>query len=185
LAAGNCTVATPCLYRSGSGQTRSQLVQFQLGLLGNPPSAHFTQGNQIVSVKDYGAELGGPIVKDRLWIWGSYGRQKADLLTIVDVSAMTDLKTEKVTLNAQIAPSNSATLFYFNSAKVKIGRNAGPTRPQETTWDQGHFGDRRTADKVEDTHIFSSSFYLPGLYSVVNGGFELIPEGSPNATTYW
>ncbi len=73
LSAGNCTPATPCAYRSGTGATRSQLVQFQLGLLGAPPAAHFTQGNQIISVDDYGAELGGPIIKDRLWVWGSYG----------------------------------------------------------------------------------------------------------------
>ncbi len=138
-----------------------------------------------MSVKDYGAEVGGPIVKDRLWIWGSYGRQKVDLLTIADVSDKTDLETENVKLNAQILPSNSATLFYFNSDKVKIGRNAGPTRPQETTWNQGHFGKTPTAYKAEDTHIFSSSFYLTGLYSVVNGGFQLAPQGGLDATTYW
>src|SRR4051794_17382365 len=147
--------------------------------------AVFKQGNRIVNVYDYGAEVGGPIVKDRLWIWGSYGRQKVHLLTIADVSDRTDLKTENIKLNAQILPSNSATAFYFNSEKVKIGRNAGPTRPQETTWDQGHFGDKPTAYKVEDTHIFSSNFYLTGLYSVVNGGFELVPEGGLANTPYW
>jgi hypothetical protein len=136
-------------------------------------------------VKDYGAEVGGPIIKDRLWVWGSYGRQKVDLLTISDVSDKTDLKTYNIKLNAQILPSNSATLFYFNSDKIKIGRNAGPLRPQETTWDQGHFGDKPTAYKVEDTHIFSSNFYLTGLYSVVNGGFELVPEGGLNATPFF
>ncbi len=62
-------------------------------MLGAPPAAHFAQGNQIISVDDYGAELGGPIVKDRLWVWGSYGRQKVSLLTIADVSDKTDLKT--------------------------------------------------------------------------------------------
>jgi hypothetical protein len=150
-----------------------------------PNQPPFKQGNRIVNVRDYGAEIGGPIVKDRLWIWGSYGRQKVDLLTIADVSDKTDLKTENAKLNAQIAPSNSATLFYFNSEKVKIGRNAGPLRPQETTWDQGQFGDKPTAYKVEDTHIFSSNFYLTGLYSVVNGGFELAPEGGLGVTPYW
>jgi hypothetical protein len=144
----------------------------------------FKQGNRIVSVKDYGAEVGGPIVKDRLWVWGSYGRQKVDLLTIKDVSDKTDLKTENVKLNAQILPSNSATAFYFNNDKVKIGRNASPTRPQETTWDQGHFGNKPTAAKLEDTQIFSSNFYLTGLYSIVNGGFQLAPEGGLATTAY-
>jgi hypothetical protein len=144
---------------------------------GNHPQTTFKQGNRIVGVKDYGAEVGGPIVKDRLWIWGSYGRQKVELLTIADVADKTDLKTYNGKLNAQIAASNSATAFVLNSDKVKIGRNAGPTRPQETTWDQGKFGPSPTAWKVEDTHIFSSNFYLTGLYSQVNGGFQLAPEG--------
>ena len=41
----------------------------------------FTQGNRIVEVEDYGVELGGPIVKDRLWVWGTYAKPKIDLLT--------------------------------------------------------------------------------------------------------
>jgi len=178
LAASNCSTTSLCLYRSGNGQFNSQLRQFQLGLLTNgKPVPTFKQGNRIVSVKDYGAEAGGPIVKDRLWIWGSYGRQKVSLLTISDVSDFTDLKSKNFKLNAQIAANNSATGFYFDSDKVKIGRNAGPTRPQLTTWDQSHFGKKPTAWKAEDTHIFSSNFYLTGLYSHINGGFQLVPEG--------
>jgi len=137
----------------------------------------FKAGNRIVSTEDYGAELGGPIVKDRLWVWGSYGMQQVDLLTVADVSDFTELETMNLKFNAQIAPSNSATFFALNSDKVKIGRNAGPFRPQETTWNQAKFGDDPTAYKLEDTHIFSSNFYLTGLYSVVNGGFELVPQG--------
>jgi hypothetical protein len=134
------------------------------------------QGNRIVSVKDYGVELGGPIVRDRLWIWGSYGMQEVDLLTIADVSDFTELETANLKLNAQIAANNSATVFALNSDKVKLGRGASPFRPQPTTWNQSKFGDDPTAAKIEDTHIFSSSFYLTGLYSIVNGGFQLAPQ---------
>jgi carboxypeptidase family protein len=156
-------LATAGPWRSGSGATTAQ--------------TSFKQGNRIVSVKDYGAEIGGPIVKDRLWIWGSYGQTEVDLLTISDVSDFTELKTKNAKLNAQIAANNSATAFYFDSDKIKIGRNAGPTRPQETTWNQSGFGPVPTAYKVEDTHIFSSNFYLTGMYSKVNGGFQLVPQG--------
>ncbi|HSS49366.1 MAG TPA: hypothetical protein VLX28_10500, partial [Thermoanaerobaculia bacterium] len=96
----------------------------------------------------------------------------------------TDLKSYNAKLNAQIATNNSATAFYLDSDKIKIGRNAGPTRPQETTFDQGRFGDKPTAYKFEDTHIFSSSFYLTGLYSHVNGGFQLAPEGGLSRTPF-
>ena len=165
---GDGELATAGPWRSGSGATT--------------PQASFKAGNRIVSVKDYGAEIGGSIVKDRLWIWGSYGRQKVDLLTVSDVSDFTDIKSTNAKLNAQVSAGNSATGFFFDSDKVKIGRNAGPTRPQETTWDQGKFGPKPTAWKAEDTHIFSSSFYLTGMYSKVNGGFELAPEGGTGPT---
>jgi hypothetical protein len=175
---GKLAAAGP--WRSGSGATTPQINQA-------PFNGSFKQGNRIVKIEDYGAELGGPIVKDRLWIWGSYGKQDVGLLTIADVSDTTDLETKNAKLNAQIAANNSATAFYFDSDKVKIGRNAGPTRPQETTWNQSGFGPVPTAYKVEDTHIFSSNFYLSGMYSKVNGGFQLVPQGgsaftSPAAT---
>jgi hypothetical protein len=144
---------------------------------GTPNQTAFSQGNRIVEVTDYGAELGGPIVRDRLWVWGSYALNEIDLLTISDVSDFTELETMNLKLNAQVATSNSATFFAMQSDKVKIGRNAGPTRPQPTTWNQSKFGDDPTTWKLEDTHIFSSNFYLTGMYSVVNGGFQLAPQG--------
>ncbi len=140
----------------------------------NTAQAPFKNGNHIVEVDDYGAEVGGPIVKDHLWIWGSYGKQKVNLLTIANVNDKTDLESKNAKLNAQITSSNSGTLFYLNGNKAKEGRNAGPTRPQETTWNQTGPTD---VYKAEDTQIFSSSFYLTALYSHVASGFSLVPQG--------
>jgi hypothetical protein len=137
----------------------------------------FKQGNRIVETVDWGAELGGPIVRDRMWIWGSYAKPEIDLLTIQDFSDKTTLEDWNVKLNAQITPSNSATAFAWQSDKIKIGRDASPSRPQETTLNQSGYGDNPTAYKLEDTHIFGSSFYVTGMYSVVNGGFQLRPQG--------
>jgi hypothetical protein len=33
-----------------------------------------TSGNPIQNIKDYGFEMGGPIVKGKAWLWGSYGK---------------------------------------------------------------------------------------------------------------
>ncbi|HVT16456.1 MAG TPA: TonB-dependent receptor [Thermoanaerobaculia bacterium] len=148
------------------------------------PQAVIKQGNQIDKVTDYGAELGGPIVKDRLWIWGAYGYQDVKLLTIAGVSDHTKLPDINGKLNAQITSSNSATLFGLNSDKKKNGRNAGPTRPQETTWNQSSVGSKPSASKIEDTQIFSPAFYLTGMYSRVNGGFQLVPQGPADATPF-
>ena len=147
----------------------------------------FNRGNRIVEVKDYGAELGGPIVKDRLWIWGSWGTQRPSLLTAPalpkfpnGVSDKTVLETTNAKLNAQITANNSATGFYLLGNKTKQGRGAGPSRPQPSTWDQT--GPTHVY-KAEDTQIFSSSFFLTGLVSYARNGFSLTPEGGLNVNT--
>jgi hypothetical protein len=137
----------------------------------------FKQGNRIVENTEIGAELGGPVVKDRLWVWGSYAKPEINLLTIDNVSDKTTLESWNAKVNAQITPANSASAFAWQSDKVKIGRNASPQRPQETTWNQSKFGPDPTAYKVEDTQLIGNNFYLTGMYSVVNGGFQLVPQG--------
>ncbi|MFN7942538.1 MAG: TonB-dependent receptor [Thermoanaerobaculia bacterium] len=155
------------------------------------PQAAFKQGNRIQKVEDYGLELGGPLVKDRLWFWGSYGKNNIQLLTVFDYPDNTELRSWNVKLNGQIAANNTATFFYFNNDKFKFGRSASPTRPPETTWDQQDVhpdadffklpGHRPDVVKLEDTHIFGSTFFATGMYSEGDGGFQLTPEGGVGA----
>ncbi|MFN7963078.1 MAG: TonB-dependent receptor [Thermoanaerobaculia bacterium] len=160
----------------------------------NTPQPTFQQGNKIIEVKDYGIEGGGPIVKDRLWVWGSYGVQKVDLLTLNGVRGLTgpgshdktNIESYALKINAQITSNNSITGFYHYGNKEKFGRNAGPTRPAPTTWNQKG---PTPIEKLEDTQIFNSNFYLTGMASYVGGGFSLDPIGggihdvnAPNVT---
>src|SRR5262249_35760201 len=100
----------------------------------------------------------------------------------VRFSDVTSLETTNAKLNAQITRNNSATFFYVDNQKVKLGRNASPSFPPETTWNQSGFGPKGTY-KLEDTHIFNSNVYLTGLYSKVNGGFQLQPNSGANCMT--
>ena len=42
------------------------------------------KGNRMEQYADYGFELGGPIVRDRLWGWGSLGETDIRLRTLID-----------------------------------------------------------------------------------------------------
>ena len=174
------------------------------------PPEYLEAANEISENREMGFEVGGPIIRDRLWLWGSYADQQIDLFVskptateirttvpgicgslpasqaptpancpaaFVRYTDNTTLETTNLKANAQIMRNNSATFFYADSSKEKQGRNAGPTRPPETTWNQSGFGPKGTW-KIEDTHIFSSNLYLTGMYSKVNGGFQLWPRGS-------
>ena len=58
--------------------------------------------------------------------------------------------------------------------KRALGRNAGPNvDPSATRNQRGPTG----ITKVEDTHVFGSSFFLTGRYGFVDGGAELIAVG--------
>ncbi|HVG09270.1 MAG TPA: TonB-dependent receptor, partial [Thermoanaerobaculia bacterium] len=144
----------------------------------------FTAGNRIVAVEDYGLELGGPIIRDHLWAWGSYSVPTVNLLTVGDFKDETELKAGNLKLNGQIGASNSATFFVWDDEKYKKGRGASPTVPPESTWIQKRTGDRPTAMKLEDSHIFGPSFFAAVLWSRVNGGFRLDPQGGDALTVY-
>src|SRR5215218_9921804 len=143
----------------------------------NRAQPSFTVGNRIVDVVDYGIELGGPIVRDHLWVWGSYSVPTVNLLTVNDYKDETTLKAGNFKLNGQLGSSNSATFFVWDDEKFKKGRGASPTTRPEATWIQRHAGDRPAAVKLEDSHIFSPNFFATALWSRVNGGFRLDPQG--------
>src|SRR5580693_8317574 len=168
------------LITPSSTQSNTSFSASNLG----PGQPSFKGGNRIDKVLDFGAEVGGPIVKDRLWIWGSYGDQKVNTIALNGTTNKADLPTYNAKVNAQVTSSNSATLFALENDKKVHGRNAGPFRPQETTWNQGHNGPKPTAAKAEDTQIFGPNFYLTGLYSLVNGGFGLFPQGGVGPVIY-
>ena len=67
--------------------------------------------------------------------------------------------------------------------KVKLGRNVGPTRPPETGWNQKNNYKGPTMWKAEDTQVFGSNFYLTGLVSKLQGGFQLISDNGQHCTS--
>ena len=116
-----------------------------------------TTGNPIQNIKDYGVEAGGPIVRGKAWIWGSYGKQN---------------------INVQFS-------MFFNAAeKVRNARDASDLRPLETTYRQ--VGVTRSdlgsswwktgmpkSYKWTDRHIFTDRFMVEGSYSHVGNNFAL------------
>jgi Carboxypeptidase regulatory-like domain len=150
-------------------------------LQSDPP---IPNGNRIDSVEEYGADFGGPLWRDHLWGWASYG--ESDIRNIVpstnpalpeqpDTTQLEDLNTK---LNFQAGANNSGVLHYWKNDKLKFGRSAGPTRAPETTHNQTTPQD---IYKIEDTHIFNSSFVLTGLWAKDEGAFTLSPQGGLDA----
>src|SRR5690606_21400860 len=94
------------------------------------------KGNRINLYKDYGGELGGPVWKDRLWAWGAYGKTDVTLLTLANTPDQTILDNRSFKATGQLSQALRGNFTFFRGDKLKYGRNAGVTRPPETSWNQ-------------------------------------------------
>ncbi|HXG57525.1 MAG TPA: carboxypeptidase regulatory-like domain-containing protein [Thermoanaerobaculia bacterium] len=142
--------------------------------------------NRVNYVRDYGAELGGPIWRDRLWLWIARGDQKISTWQSLSFPAPrffipddTILRNKNAKLNAQPFANNSFVGSYTFGDKFRNARDLSPTRPFEASWKQT--GPTKVY-KLEDTHIFGSSFYLTGMWSKVDGGFGLFANGGEGSS---
>ncbi len=146
-------------------------------------------GNKIDSVEEYGADIGGPLVKDRLWIWASYGESDIRNLApnptgvgrLPDRTVLEDFNSK---LNFQLGAANSGVLHYWTNDKLKFGRVftflGNPVA--ESTHDQTT---PQTIAKVEDTHLFGSNFTLTALWSRDHPSeFTLAPKGGRDADVF-
>lgn len=136
--------------------------------------AAFSRGDRLVAVQDWGLEIGGPIVRDKVWLWANYGKQEIDLLTLSDFSDSSEVEAFGGKLNAQPKRENSLVGFYNFGDRTQRGQGASPGRAPDSTWNM-----KAPTDiyKIEDTQIFSPSFYLTGMVSLVENEAVLTPQG--------
>jgi hypothetical protein len=150
-----------------------------------PPSATLPQGfigNQIDRVLDFGVEVGGPIVKDKVWFWGAAAKNDIKNIIITGFPDDTQIIDYNAKLNWQPNASHNATFFYFRGDKRKQGREAGVTRPPETTWNQTG---PTSIYKFEDAMTIGTSSFVAARYAYVNNAFTLTPQGGRDANVYF
>lgn len=136
-------------------------------------------------ISDYGAELGGPIVRDHAWFYGSYSIQDVRLVrragSLID---RTQLKNPNVKVNWQATGHDNFSFLYLDGFKIKEGRSPGVTGilfdAPTATYHQGNtYTDTPLHGlwKLADDHVFGSRLFVSGLYAYYNTGFILDPIG--------
>jgi hypothetical protein len=142
-------------------------------------------GNPIKNIKDYGMEIGGPLLRNKLWYWGSAGfndievgvvgftvpggdpNNRDDLFT-----DLTKLKTYNFKPQLQWNRTNKTTFLYFFNDKVRNAREASPTRPPETTYRQvAPVHNLKLSHQWIPTNRLTMEFQA---FSMPNGGFKLL-----------
>ena len=157
-----------------------------LNLVTKRGTNHFLGSTRVLYTEaagwDYGIEAGGPLWKDRLWLWGAFARDSLLGQTIFNaegesVQFKPAVEHWNAKLNLQIAAPNSLALSYLGSFKTNPANEAGLDRSQASTVDQAL---SVAAYRVEDSQVFSpklfASLYLSYLpvhnTNTPNGGLD-------------
>jgi len=135
--------------------------------------------NKIQQIKDFGFNAGGPIIKDKLWWWGSYGVQDIFVWTITNNQDKTLLNNYNFKVNAQVLPNNRFETLISSGAKEKFGRNSSFEKPEgDHQTGKYHWGS--PVVKLQDEHIFGNNFFLSGKFTFNDAGFGWRPIPDPN-----
>lgn len=138
---------------------------------------------------DYGFDLGGPIVRDKAWAWGSWtkqdirlGRQAGRLID------RTLLKTLNAKGNWQATSKDMISVLYFNGGKEKFGRGTGQAQREAptATWNQGNYypeGRPHGLLKFQDDRVLTPNLFLSAKYAYYGTGFSLAPRGGLDGQT--
>ena len=140
-------------------------------------------------ISDYGFDLGGPLVRNRAWAWGSWTTQDIRLArqagNLVD---RTLLKTTNVKANVQATSKDMISLLWFNGAKEKFGRGTGQAQREAATatWNQGNYYPENRPHgllKIQDDRVFTPAVFLSAKYAYYGTGFSLEPQGGLDGQT--
>lgn len=141
------------------------------------PEANPLPGNEINEVFEKNFNLGGPILKDRIWYWFGFSQNDVDN-QVAGTSDKTKLKNTTAKIHGQLGYKFNWKLFYTNGNKIKDGRGAAVTRPIETTWNQSGPTPIYTA---YGSYMASPNFELSAQWGHVDGKFSLVPKGGLDA----
>jgi hypothetical protein len=171
-------------HKMESSNTPSELANDSR--LALPGGGFEEKANHTDNILNRGFDIGGPIVKDKLWFWASWGRQNIDIIRLTQTTDKTVLTNTNVKINWAPTSNDQASGFYFNGAKEKFGRSPGTglTEPTSFLWNQGNFYPEtgllhplHGLWKVEDNHTFGSNLFVNGKYAYYGWGYGFDPIG--------
>jgi len=144
------------------------------------------KANHTDSIRDWGFDVGGPILKDKLWFWASYGNNDIKIVRLNQTFDETILKNTNAKVNWSATKKDEFSFFYFNCAKEKLGRSPGQAGTEDDSflWNQGNFYPEdgllhplHGLWKLEDNHSFGPNLFVSGKYAWYGWGYGFAPRG--------
>jgi hypothetical protein len=135
--------------------------------------------NRIEHVRDYGVSLGGPVVKNRIWLWGAYGSQDIYSNTIYNAPDRTLFSSFNFKLDARPFAGNQFEAYFMASSRERYGDNAEVFKPEgDHVYGRHKMGN--PVFKIQDTQRFGDNLYLSLKYTRSRTGALTVPMVDEN-----
>jgi hypothetical protein len=145
------------------------------GLAPGQAASEDVRGDRVRDTGALGAELGGPLRQDGLWMWASLERAWTAANAFGGQPENTSDLGAAAKLDLRLPAAHSATLSWNRASRAEAGEGAGPDRAPETTLDRHAHDD---VWRLADTAILSPSLYAAAAAGRVETGAHEAPRGA-------
>jgi hypothetical protein len=135
---------------------------------------------KIQQIKDFGFNVGGPILKDKLWWWGAYGVQDIFAYTITGNKDQALHNNYSLKLNGQLLANNRFEALLISGAEERFGWNSSFEKPEGDHL-QGKYHWGNPIMKLQDEHVFGNNFHVSLKLSFNDAGSGSRPMTDPEA----
>jgi hypothetical protein len=144
------------------------------GLAAGQAASEDVRGDRVRDTGTVGAEAGGPLRQDAIWVWGGLDRGWTALSAFGGQRFSVSDLGGAAKIDARPTAGNSATLAWTRASRTADGEGAGPDRAPATTLErQGH----DDVWRLVDTAVLSSSLYATATAGFVGAASQALPRG--------
>ena len=98
--------------------------------LGSPTG----NGNRIDKYTDYGFDLGGPLLENHVWVWGTVNKTNVTALTFNDLTDEVQAHNYALKADGILTDTIRGNFTFFEDGRTENGRGAGLLRTAESAW---------------------------------------------------
>ena len=151
------------------------------GLAAGQAASESVSGDRVRDTGTVGAELGGPLRRDALWLWGGLDRGWTALSAFGGQGFSVSDLGGAAKIDARLNAANTTTLAWTRASRTEDGEGAGPDRTPATTLDRHAHDD---VWRLIDTAILSPRLYATAMAGLVDASSQALPRGGLDTPLY-